>query len=313
MIDINRHQTHITLVTLNIHFQFFLSFKNLNITSQRLPQPSDTYFQSMPDLKPIFEVEIAQSWVEADEDGPHPFACPLYKFNPQTYDKCKKHEFKRIPDVKQHLIRRHALPSHSCSICWSPFEDEKSRTHHLRHANCQPRPPPEELSPEEVKSLKSLRGSDPRIHWLAIWKQLFPGAQPPSSPYVKPNQIEEVKDLIYPGVLAAFRSNFPTIMSNDTDFATVVKSILDSASDFYFHHLPRSRHSPPPPPSPSLPRNEIQIGLIQATSIEQSRQQDGPGDRDVGLRSDLDRDEPSEDVDISMTLDLDDFGSYEWM
>ncbi|CAH0026250.1 unnamed protein product [Clonostachys rhizophaga] len=268
----------------------------------------------MPDFDPIFEVEIVQSWVEADEDGTHPFACPLYKFNPHTYDKCKKHEFKRISDVKQHLIRRHALPCHSCSICWSPFKDETSRTHHLRHANCQPRPPPEELSPEEVKNLKSLRGSDPRSHWLAIWNQLFPGAQPPSSPYVKPNQIEEVKDLIYPGVLVAFRTNLPTIMSNDTDFGPIVKSILDSASEFYFHHLPRSRHSTPPPPSQSVPRNDVQKDVIQTATIEQPRQRYGLGNRDIGLGFDLARDEPPKDADISMTLDLDDFGSYEeWM
>ncbi|CAH0003651.1 unnamed protein product [Clonostachys byssicola] len=268
----------------------------------------------MPDFNPIFEVEIVQSWVEANQDGSYPFACPMYKFNPQTYDKCKKHQFRRISDVKQHLTRRHALPSHSCSICWSPFKDDTSRTHHIRHANCQQQPQPEELSPEEVNNLKSLRDRDPRVVWLAIWMQLFPRVQPPSSPYVKPNQIEEVKDLIYPGVLVAFRSNLPTIMSNNTDFAYIVKSILDSASDFYFHHLPRSRHSPMPPSLPSMPRNETQMGVIQTTATEQSRQRDGPGNRDVGLGCDLDRDEPLEDVEISMTLgDLDDIGSYEWM
>ncbi|VUC23867.1 unnamed protein product [Clonostachys rosea] len=273
----------------------------------------------MPGFNPISEAEFIQSWAEADDDGSHPFACPLLKFNLQTYDKCKQYQFKRISDVKQHLTRRHALPSHSCSICWSPFDDEKSRTQHLRHANCQSRPQPEQLSPEEVEKIKSLRGSDPRSHWLAIWSQLFPGLQPPPSPYVKPNQIEEVKDLIYPGLLVAFRTNLQAIMRNNTDLASVVKSILDSGCDFYFHNLPKSRHLPPPPPpqpqSPFMLQDEVQVGVIQTATIDQlPRQHDGLGNDDEGLRFNSGGDQTPENVEASMVPDLGDFESWEgWM
>ncbi|CAI6091015.1 unnamed protein product [Clonostachys chloroleuca] len=185
------------------------------------------------------------------------FACPFYKFNPQVYDECKKHRFPRISDIKQHLIRRHSLPPYFCPACWISFMDEQSRIHHPCRGEGQYELRPEGLSPEEIQVVRLIRGGSSEAQWFAIWRRLFPGYTEPQSPYIQPNNIEEVVSLLSPYVEAVFHASLPSLPSNELGISSsFVTRTLTDACQIYFQSLPASRHdSPPLPPGcPIVPR-----------------------------------------------------------
>jgi hypothetical protein len=179
------------------------------------------------------------------------FACPFYKFNPVLCDECKKFQFARISDMKQHLVRSHSLsePStFSCNVCRSPFVDEQSKMLHLREGNCSIVAVPEKLSLHEVTSLKTKkypRGSSAASQWFAIWNQLFPGHTQPQTPYKESNNIKEVISLISPTVEICFQDAFPVLSQrHPQNDISPVKMIMDKACRDFCNRLPTSRQVP---------------------------------------------------------------------
>ncbi|CAG9981481.1 unnamed protein product [Clonostachys byssicola] len=179
-----------------------------------------------------------------------PFACPFYKFNPVLCDGCKKFQFARISDMKQHLVRFHSLSelSTSCLVCHNPFIDEQSKMLHLRDGNCSIVAAPEKLSPQELIKLKETklsRRSSPASQWFAIWNQLFPGHTKPQTPYKESNNIKEVISLISPIVESHFHAAFPGLSREHRQSnVSPVKIIMDNVCRDFCNSLPTSRQGP---------------------------------------------------------------------
>ncbi|CAH0025150.1 unnamed protein product [Clonostachys rhizophaga] len=180
-----------------------------------------------------------------------PLACPFYKFNPVLYDECKKFQFARVWNMKQHLVRSHSVsePSTlSCNVCHSPFVDEQSKRLHLHDGSCRIAAAPEKLSPQEVVKLKETRfprGSSAASQWFAIWIQLFPGHTKPQTPYKESNNIKEVISLISPIVESHFHAAFPSLprQHRQSDISPV-KIIMDNVCRDFCNSLPTSRQRP---------------------------------------------------------------------
>ncbi|CAI6092671.1 unnamed protein product [Clonostachys chloroleuca] len=180
-----------------------------------------------------------------------PLACPFYKFNPVLYDECKKFQFARTSDMKQHLVRSHSVsePSTlSCNVCHSPFVDEQSKRLHLREGGCSIVAVPEKLSLHEVASLKETkfpRGSSAASQWFAIWNQLFPGHTQPQTPYKESNSIKETISLFSPTVEIYLHDAFPILsQQHPQNNVSPVKIIIDKACRDFCNSFPISRQVP---------------------------------------------------------------------
>ncbi|VUC24202.1 unnamed protein product [Clonostachys rosea] len=184
-----------------------------------------------------------------DQGLPRAFACPFYKFNPALCDECKKFQFMRISDVKQHIVRCHSYPEDSaiaCAACHATFVDEQSRIIHLSEGNCHIVAAPERLSPQEVTTLKETkfpRGHSSVSQWFAIWNQLFTGHAQPQSPYKESNNIKEVISLISPSVESYLYATFPTVSrQHQQSQISPVRMMMDSVCRDFCDSLPISRY-----------------------------------------------------------------------
>lgn len=125
------------------------------------------------------------------------FACPYYRRNPRSNPKCEMLRTSRIKDIISHLKKKHTRPLY-CPICGScDFGDsEEARDEHVKLKKCSP--PPGGLFIQgmnevqlQVLSRRRVRGTNDAQRWLEIWSILFPGDQPPSSPFAG-DHVEEV-------------------------------------------------------------------------------------------------------------------------
>ncbi|VUC23866.1 unnamed protein product [Clonostachys rosea] len=210
---------------------------------------SSAFNKTAPTVAQARDTSSTKSCVESNNSCSNDrIACPFHKFNPQVYDECKRYHFKRLSDMKQHLSRRHLLGMHSCTVCWSQFNDEPSKIHHLQDGSCQPRPQPEKLSVQELNQVINLRREGGVTdQWLAIWRELFHGFPPPSSPYVQANQIEEVKEMLCGNAEAVFLARFPALLqqyNTEQELSLFFRSILDKGYEDFCRMLPKSRHLP---------------------------------------------------------------------
>lgn len=84
--------------------------------------------------------------------GPH-WACPFYLSNPIRHATCMAYKLRRVPDVRQHIERKHA----------------------------------EEAGEGEVEKMKSKSKNDRATtnveRWYALWTLFFPGQARPATPY----------------------------------------------------------------------------------------------------------------------------------
>ena len=122
-----------------------------------------------------------------------PFACPFYLHDPHTYP-CQG--FRRIVDVRQHIIRDgHAQVRH-CPICGMTFESDDARSAHIRQRVCQPTlfyHPGATLDQCNRIRDAAQRGNitgGVEERWFIMWDILFPNARRPSSPYLHISNLE---------------------------------------------------------------------------------------------------------------------------
>ncbi|KXH50824.1 hypothetical protein CSIM01_01673 [Colletotrichum simmondsii] len=114
-------------------------------------------------------------------------ACPFYKADKRTHNRCSLLQLNRIRDVKQHLYRKHMQP-HYCSRCGRQFETQTEERCHTRQQDCSKRAnqPPDGITHDQQKELKERvdRKLAVKEQWFAVWAIVFPDMPPPESPYV---------------------------------------------------------------------------------------------------------------------------------
>ncbi|KAF4991830.1 hypothetical protein FDECE_13901 [Fusarium decemcellulare] len=139
---------------------------------------------------------------DTDSKKPHDgksFACPYYRKDPLRHLDCINLKLNRIPDVKQHLKRRHT-PSYSCQTCFEGFSELQAFENHLRFRNCAPRSEGanvDGVSPRAQELLKNRidRRLSQKEQWHKIWKILFEDPETTQNPHLN-NVVEEVIGII---------------------------------------------------------------------------------------------------------------------
>lgn len=76
--------------------------------------------------------------------------CPYYRRNPTKHAQCWKYELAGYNAVKQHVLRKHAMPEYYCSICWCPFKTDTEWRAHTTPADCQEAPRPDYYEPDLI-------------------------------------------------------------------------------------------------------------------------------------------------------------------
>ncbi|CAH0040329.1 unnamed protein product [Clonostachys rhizophaga] len=114
-------------------------------------------------------------------------ACPFFKHDREQHSSCRNRKFKKISQLKGHIIRRHAFRDYYCPICYEEFPDPAIWTSHCRSAICQPRATPPRVFADDFRTLCRdivLLRHTPTQMWFAIWDNIFPGVDRPESPYI---------------------------------------------------------------------------------------------------------------------------------
>ena len=150
------------------------------------------------------------------------FACPYSKHDPSRYSErnmaeknyrgCSSSYLKDVPRLKQHLYRKHGRPDHYCGRC---FQDFKTRelldAHSRRSPSCivSDCPFPEKMSVDQKFQIKRRSyAKDACEIWFSIWGILFPGVDPPESPFAEMRSSGVVQSLF-----ECFRTHARPILS----------------------------------------------------------------------------------------------------
>ena len=124
-----------------------------------------------------------------NSNGGKLMVCPYYRQSPTKHSQCSKYELAGYNAVKQHVLRKHALPEYYCSICWCPFETDTAWRTHTMPADCQEAPRPDHYGPDLVdrdgrddlkKKLPSICNDDEK-KWRWLFRSIFKGSQEPKS------------------------------------------------------------------------------------------------------------------------------------
>ena len=123
-------------------------------------------------------------------------ACPFWKLDRQTHDRCFKHILSNTSRVKQHLLRKHS-PNFYCQRCPAIFPNQETLDQHIQVevVTC----PCREYSFTQITyqqrlqlSTKSKTNLPEADQWFAIWDIIFPGRPRPSSPYIDAKLSEDL-------------------------------------------------------------------------------------------------------------------------
>lgn len=115
------------------------------------------------------------------------YCCPFFKWNPSTYEQCRRTSLSSIEAIKAHLERHHAAPIH-CARCYTEFHTAGERDKHLRSVDCGRKEPREMEGYDETTRRQIEMQIDTTeamlVQWNAIFHVLFPGQSLPLSPFV---------------------------------------------------------------------------------------------------------------------------------
>lgn len=138
-----------------------------------------------PSMTPIKEkhLEISKKPKTASKDESRNMSCPYYVRWPQEHCKrtsCSYPGFRNVSRLKEHLYRYHLLPPRQCPRCCTTFETDQDLRNHLRSPHeCEiSGSPPEGISAEQEKLLKSRKRTSHRMSeedkWRRIYQIVFP-------------------------------------------------------------------------------------------------------------------------------------------
>ncbi|KAF6816182.1 hypothetical protein CPLU01_13927 [Colletotrichum plurivorum] len=127
---------------------------------------------------------------ETDPAQPSLFACPYYKLDSIKRLQCFKFQLKRVKNVKQHLIRKHAAHEWYCPICRLRFPRPGDRDHHIKQRSCFTNETSAQedgaMTPEQRRFIA--KRTDPRLseprQWYSLFMAIFPSGLVPKTPYL---------------------------------------------------------------------------------------------------------------------------------
>jgi hypothetical protein len=127
-----------------------------------------------------------QREVEGDEED-RTLACPFFRRNPIRHMDCLNRKLSRIRDIRQHILRRHKLPTNYCPTCYQTFSTVRARDIHIRSRTCERRnTTPDDFIDdftEELLNRRVKRQAGVENQWFSIWDALFPDEPRPEDPY----------------------------------------------------------------------------------------------------------------------------------
>lgn len=150
------------------------------------------------------------------------YACPYQKWRPQHYLLGCGAGFRRITDVKTHLLKKHFAIT--CPRCRSVYDDEDLlRLHRLKGCGKPPRSHPDGciMSERQRDTIKAHFGGKKMLHheqWGFLFRTLFPNEPFPESIYLLPQQ-EERRNLLESWVLSAKDKALNAIRCQDLDIS----------------------------------------------------------------------------------------------
>ncbi|KAH6986360.1 hypothetical protein BKA56DRAFT_580327 [Ilyonectria sp. MPI-CAGE-AT-0026] len=118
-------------------------------------------------------------------------ACLFYKSDPHEYAQCRHAKNRSVADIRQHTLRAHRKPSHcpNCKTIFRGRNDAKlaqQRSDHIRAGTCKQRD--DDVPGITEEQVQQIKGNDRRRKavdsWYGLWSIVFPGANPPESPYL---------------------------------------------------------------------------------------------------------------------------------
>ncbi|KAF4981143.1 hypothetical protein FDECE_17741 [Fusarium decemcellulare] len=115
-------------------------------------------------------------------------ACPYCISNPEKHQRCLRiDDLQSIEGLINHLVRHHSKPPY-CPICSETFDTIIHRDDHILENKCELRDPiPIEGINLDQRSWLSSRDKyylGEKRRWRRIWSTVFPGSEPPRSPYL---------------------------------------------------------------------------------------------------------------------------------
>lgn len=128
------------------------------------------------------------------------YACPYQKWKPQHYLMLCGAGFRRIIDVKYHLLRQHSRIT--CSHCHTSYDTEQRlQLHNLQGCVRRPRSHPQNciMSAMQREAIKTHLGrtnlKTPQQQWEFLFRTVFPNEPFPTSIYLLPREEESRNDL----------------------------------------------------------------------------------------------------------------------
>ena len=148
------------------------------------------------------------------------YACPYQKWRPQHYLFECGAGFRRINDVKTHLLKKHFAIT--CPRCRSIYDDEDLlRLHLLTGCGKPPRSRPDDciMSERQRDTISAHFGGKKMLHheqWRFLFRTLFPNEPFPESIYLHPRQ-GKYRDFLESWVLSAGKKTLNDIRSRALD------------------------------------------------------------------------------------------------
>ncbi|KAI3532646.1 hypothetical protein CABS02_13791 [Colletotrichum abscissum] len=118
------------------------------------------------------------------------FACPFYRNDAIRHIDCFSLRMVRIRDVKQHLRRRHAEPSHYCTTCYQKFKTEMDKSRHISDQSAGRCFPTDggldfvSLHAQGLLKAKARRKATASGQWYTVWDTIFKPKPRPDRPYM---------------------------------------------------------------------------------------------------------------------------------
>ncbi|KAF5604786.1 hypothetical protein FPANT_1379 [Fusarium pseudoanthophilum] len=124
---------------------------------------------------------------QSPNDSIKKFACPYFRKDPERHLECLNLKMIRIPDVKQHLKRRHTAP-YPCPRCSKGFSSLNLQEEHILQqdcllgsgANCDS----VSLTSQKALQARFKKSLSPEAQWYGIWTILFGERQPMPKPHL---------------------------------------------------------------------------------------------------------------------------------
>lgn len=115
------------------------------------------------------------------------FPCPFWLNDPLSHTTCSTISLRDLQSLKQHLYRRHWETEYNCTQCFATFTSHSILMAHLRDGHCKKidtSPFPGLIKFDKMRYLEQERYGYFEQQWNDVYQILFPGQEPPESPYL---------------------------------------------------------------------------------------------------------------------------------